>query len=676
MPAEKDSPAARAQELRREINHHNYRYYVLDQPEISDAGFDRLMRELERIEAAHPELITPDSPTQRVGAAPAEELGTVEHRTPMLSLGNAFGTDELVAFDRRVKRMLDMPEAAPIAYVAELKVDGLAVSLTYEGGVLTIGATRGDGVHGEDITQNLRTINTIPLRLLDAAGAPRLLEVRGEVFLSHEEFKRINDERAASGEALFANPRNAAAGSVRQLDSRITAGRNLDMIAHGLGVAEERSFETHWDRLEFLRACGFKVSPHAQVCDTVDELIVFCDHWGESKHELPYEIDGVVAKVNSAELQERLGYVSRSPRWAVAYKYPPEEATTVVRDIIVSVGRTGAMTPVAIMDPVTVSGSTVSRAVLHNEDEVRRKDVRVGDTVIIHKAGEVIPELVSVVTSKRTGKEKPFHMPKKCPVCGSDAERLPDEAVTRCTGIACPAQLKQRIFFFGSRGAMDIEGMGEVLVDQLVERGLVKDPADIYFLTQEQVASLDRMAEKSASNVIAAIEGSKRRPLNRLLRALGIPHVGGTVADVVAASFAGLEEIRKASVEELSDIEGIGPVIAESIAVFFRQEQTKVLMKKLRKAGVVPEPRAQSPPVTEGPLVGKSVVFTGELSGYTREEAEELVRRLGGRATSSVSKKTDYVVVGENPGSKHDKAQQLGVTILDEDGFRRLVKRS
>ena len=669
-----NSPAARAEELRRQINRHNYLYYVLDQPEVSDAEYDRLMRELQEIEAAHPNLITPDSPTQRVGARPAEQFGAVEHRTPMLSLGNAFGTDELTAFDRRVKRMLGLPETEPIEYVAELKVDGLAVSLTYENGVLTVGATRGDGLRGEDITQNLRTIKTIPLRLLARDEAPPLLEVRGEVFLSREEFQRINTEREAADEPLFANPRNAAAGSVRQLDSRITAGRNLDMIAHGLGIAEGIESATHWERLEFLRACGFKVSPRAQVCESIEAVVTYCDHWGERKRDLPYQIDGVVVKVNRIDFEDRLGHVSRSPRWAVAYKYPPEEETTVVRDIIVSVGRTGAMTPVAIMDPVEVSGSTVSRAVLHNEDEVRRKDVRVGDTVIIRKAGEVIPEVVAVVTGKRTGNEKPFVMPRRCPVCGSEAERLPGEAVTRCTGIACPAQIKQRIYHFASRGGMDIEGVGEVLVDQVVERGLVKDPADIYFVTNEQLLSLERMGEKSASNLLHAIEGSKRRPLDRLLNGLGIPHVGQHVADVLAANYASLEDIQRASAEELSQIEGIGPVIAEAIAVFFRQEQTKTLIDRLRRAEVVPAPRARpAAKATEGPLAGKTFVFTGELSGYTREEAEDLVRSLGGRAASSVSKKTDYVVAGESPGSKLAKAQQLGVPILDEPAFRNLT---
>jgi DNA ligase (NAD+) len=607
----------------------------------------------------------------------------------MLSLGNAFGTDELTAFDQRVKRMLGLSASEALDYVAELKVDGLAVSLTYENGVLSVGATRGDGLRGEDITRNLRTINTIPLRLLDSANAPALLEVRGEVFLSRDEFERINQEREAAGEPLFANPRNAAAGSVRQLDSRITAGRNLDMIAHGLGIADGRTFDTHWDRLEFLRACGFKVSPHAQVCHSMEQVVAFCNHWGENKHDLPYDIDGVVVKVNSVDLEERLGYVSRSPRWAVAFKYPPEEETTVVRDIIVSVGRTGAMTPVAVMDPVTVSGSTVSRAVLHNEDEVRRKDVRIGDTVVIRKAGEVIPEVVSVAASKRTGKERPFHMPKRCPVCGAEAERLPGEAVTRCTGIACPAQIKERILHFASRGGMDIEGLGPALVDQLVERNLIHDPADLYFLTHDQLAALDRMADKSAANVIAAIENSKGRPFDRLLAALGIRHVGQHVADVLAANFGGLGDIQGASQEQLAGIEGIGPVIAESIAVFFRQAQTKTLIAKLRKAGVAVG-RASRPPTqlisqprrlrhqapAAGLLSGKTFVFTGELSGYTREQAEELVRGLGGRASSSVSKKTSYVVVGESPGSKHDKAQRLGVTILDEGAFRELIEKA
>ena len=669
--------ATRAAWLRREINRHNHLYYVLDRPQISDAEYDRLMRELQEIEAAHPELITLDSPTQRVGAQPAQEFGTVEHRTPMLSLGNAFGTDELAAFDRRIKRMLDMAETAPIEYVAELKVDGLAVSLAYEDGVLVVGATRGDGVRGENIAQNLRTVKSIPLRLLAGARPPSRLEVRGEVYLSREEFQRINAEREKAGEPLFANPRNAAAGSVRQLDSRITARRKLDMIAHGLGAAEGKRFDTHWEGLEFLRACGFRASPDAEVCKDVEQVIAYCDRWGEKKHDLPYQIDGVVAKVNAIALQERLGYVARSPRWAIAFKYPPEQETTVVRDIIVSVGRTGAMTPVAIMDPVTVSGSTVSRATLHNEDEVRRKDVRIGDTVVIRKAGEVIPEVVAVVTSKRTGKEQPFQMPRTCPVCGAEAERLPGEAVTRCTGIACPAQLKQRIFHFGARGGMDIEGLGEALVDQLVERRLVADPADTYSLTKQRLMSLERMGEKSASNLLAAIEASKQRPLDRLLNALGIPHVGEHVADVLAADFASLEEIARVPAERLAEIEGIGPVIAQSIATFFRQDQTKRLIQKLRGAGVAPPPRKPAAAAAAaGALSGKAFVFTGELTGYTREGAEELVRSLGARAASSVSKKTDYVVVGESPGSKYQKARELGVTILDEAAFRKLMAQA
>ena len=676
MPGKRkeQDPAARAAELRRELTYHSYRYYVLDQPEISDAEYDRRLRELEELETAHPELITPDSPTQRVGAQPAEEFGAVEHPTPMLSLGNAFSADELTAFDGRVKRMLELPETAAIEYVAELKVDGLAVSLTYENGVLGVGATRGDGVRGEDITQTLRTVRTIPLRLLDQASPPALLEVRGEVYLSREEFERINREREAAREPAFANPRNAAAGSVRQLDSRITASRKLDLIAYGLGAGSKR-LDTHSEGLQFLRACGFRASPEAEVCKDIEQVIAFCDAWSDNRHDLPYDIDGVVAKVNSIALQERLGHVARSPRWAIAYKYAPEQATTVVRDIIVSVGRTGAMTPVAMMDPVTISGSTVSRATLHNEDEVRRKDVRIGDTVIIHKAGEVIPEVVSVVTAKRTGKEQAFHMPARCPVCGAEAERLPGEAVTRCTGIACPAQVKERILHFASRGGMDLEGLGPALVEQLVEGGLVRDPADLYFVTDEQLVGLERMADKSAANVIAAIAGSKRRPLDRLLYALGMRHVGGHVAGVLAANFARLEEIQGASQEQLAQIEGIGPVIAESIAVFFRQRQTKALLVKLRQAGVMPPPRA---PAAAGasPLAGKTFVFTGELSGCTREQAQERVRSLGGRAVASVSKRTDYVVAGESPGSKYDQARRLGVTILDEDEFRKLVERA
>lgn len=669
---------SRHAELSRLIHYHNHRYYVLDSPEISDAEYDKLFRELLDLEQAYPDLVTPDSPTQRVGAPPLEELGAVRHRTPMLSLSNAFSDDELRAFDQRIKRMLGLNAGAPIEYVVEFKVDGLAVNLTYEGGRLAMGATRGDGETGEDVTINLKTIKMIPLRLLTpAARTPALIEVRGEVYLDKKEFDRINAEKEKAGEALFANPRNAAAGSVRQLDSSVTASRRLDMIAHGVGAVEGRAFQTHWERLEFLKEAGFKATPHAKKCRDIEEVIEFCRSWEDRRHDLPYEIDGAVAKVNSTALEEELGYVARSPRWATAFKYPPEQVTTAVRDIQVQVGRTGALTPVAVMDPARISGTIVSRATLHNEDEMRRKDVRIGDTVIIQKAGEVIPEVVAVVKEKRTGREKPFSMPRTCPVCGAPVVRPEGEAVARCTGVACPAQLKELIRHFASRGAMDIEHMGPSLIDQLVERGLVRDYADIYSLKKQELLGLERMADKSAQNVLDAIEASKRRPLPKVIFGLGIRHVGEHVAEILAEHFGSLERLEKAPKEEIAAVPGVGPVIAESVAQFFSQSQTKRVLDKLREAGVAPQaleaPAGAGRPGAGKPLAGKTFVFTGTLQAWARADAEALVKKLGAKAASSVSKNTDYVVAGEAAGSKHEKARALGVTVLDEEGFKRLL---
>jgi len=661
---------ARVEELRRKINRANYRYYVLDSPEISDAEYDRLMRELQELEATHPELVTPDSPTQRVGAPPLQEFGTVRHRVPMLSLGNAFDEQELRAFDERAKRHLGLDQAEQIAYVAELKVDGLAVSLVYENGVFVRGSTRGDGFTGEDATVNLRTIKAIPLRMLND-DPPPMIEVRGEVYLDKREFARINKEREETGEALFANPRNAAAGSVRQLDSSITARRRLDIIVYGIGDAQGVSFQRHWEILDYLRRAGFKASPQSQLCHGIDEALAYCQEWQQKHAELSYGADGVVVKVNSLALQDELGQVSRSPRWAVAYKFPAEEQVTVVKDIFVSVGRTGALTPVAVMEPVVVSGSTVQNAVLHNEDEVARKDVRIGDTVVIRKAGDVIPEVVSVILSKRTGKERPFRMPDKCPVCGSDAVRPEGEAVRRCTGIACPAQIVQRMLHFFSRGALDAEGVGPALIAQVVNRSLVHDPADFFFLTEEQLLTLDRMGKKLAQNILAAIEGSRHPTLDRLIYALGIRHVGDHVAEVLARRFGSLDRLAAATEEELSQTPEIGPVIAQAVAVFFRQKQTRELLEKLKRAGVASQAPAAAA-VTEGPFTGKTVVFTGALN-MPRSQAEGIVAAQGGRAASSVSKSTDYVVVGGSPGSKYDKAKELGIPILTEDEFRRMV---
>lgn len=661
-----------AAELRRQLERHNHLYYVMDQPEVSDAEYDRLFQRLLKLEEQYPELASPDSPTQRVGAAPLQEFGTVTHRAPMLSLANAFDYGELRAFDARIKRMAGLAAPEPIEYVCELKIDGLAVSLTYENGRFATGATRGDGLVGEEITQNLRTLRSLPLKLHDPSPPP-LLEVRGEVYLDKAEFARINAEREQQGEALFANPRNAAAGSVRQLDSRITAGRRLNSFIYGVGAAEGLSISTHWETLEYLRKSGFRVNPASLLRADIEAVIESCEEWESRRHKLAYEIDGLVVKVNSVELQRALGQVSRSPRWAIAFKYAPEQQTTKVVDIFVSIGRTGAVTPTALLEPVRISGSVVSRATLHNEDEIRRKDVRIGDTVVVQKAGEVIPEVVGVLKERRTGKERQFVMPKRCAVCGSEIIRPEGEVVARCTGVACPAQLKERLFHFGSRGGMDIEGLGEALVDQLVERGLVEDVGDLYFLDQATLAGLERMGEKSAANLVTALEASKTRPLPRVINALGIRHVGEHVAEVLAEHFGSLEALSRASEAELSEIPEIGPTIAQSVAAFFRQEQTKRLLEKLARAGVRPKVKARAK--KEGFFTGKSVVFTGELESLPRAEAEAMVQAEGGKTAGSVSKKTDFVVVGATPGSKYTKALELGVAVLTEAEFLRHIKR-
>lgn len=670
---------AEVEDLRRRINRANYLYYVKDQPEISDAEYDRLMRRLQELEEKYPSLVTPDSPTQRVGAPPLDEFPVHEHIVPMLSLQNAFGEDELRAFDERCKRFLGWPPDADIEYCCELKFDGLAVSLTYVDGVLTTGATRGDGYRGENVTENLRTIRTIPLNLNHTKDEsnpyfkpiPSLVEVRGEVILRHDEFRRINEERELSGEPTFANPRNAAAGSVRQLDSRVTARRKLTMYCYGVGACEGLQFDTQYEILCTLGSWGFLVNPNVRVCSNVDEAVEYVREWQTKKEQLDYDIDGVVVKVNSVALQNQLGYVARSPRWAVAYKYPAHQATTRVVNIRVQVGRTGALTPVADLEPVEVGGVTVSRATLHNEDEIRRKDVRIGDTVVVQRAGEVIPEIVEVVKEKRTGQEKEFVMPSKCPVCGADVLRLEGEAVARCTGIACPAQLKERIVHFASREAMDIEHVGPALVEQLVDKGLVKDPADLYYLKVEDLASLERMGEKSARNVIEAIERSKSASLARLIYALGIRHVGERTAAALAEHFGSIDALKNATEEELAKVPDVGPVVARSIATFFRQAETEEVLRKLKAVGI--DPKSEERKVSDV-FAGKTVVFTGGLSNLTREEAESLVFELGGKPSSSVSRNTDLVVVGENPGSKLEKARSLGVRIVTEDEFLQMLR--
>jgi len=659
------------EELRRQIEHHNYCYYVLDQPEISDAEYDRLMRRLQELEEQYPELVVPESPTQRVGAQPVEQFGTVRHSIPMLSLDNALDEQE---FREWWKRTSDGLGGEPFEVVAEPKLDGLAVELIYENGRFSLGATRGDGYTGEDVTQNLRTIRSVPLRLRKRdGGVPTRLEARGEVYMEVERFREFNRQREAAGEQPFANPRNAAAGSLRQLDPRVTASRPLEILLYGVGVVEGAELETHAEELALLKELGFRVVPH-RICRSPEEVQGLWAEMNERREELAYEADGIVVKVNSRAQQERLGVRSRSPRYAVAYKFPPRQETTIVRDIAVQVGRTGALTPVARLEPVQVGGVTVSNATLHNQDEIERKDVRIGDTVIIQRAGDVIPEVVAVVRSKRTGKERKFRMPDRCPVCGSKVERPEGEVVARCINFACPAQVKARIEHFASRGGMDIEGLGTKLVEQLVEKGLVRSPADLYFLKKEQLVGLERMAEKSAENLLNALEASKDRPLARCIYALGIRHVGEHVAEVLAERFGSLEALMNASYEDLEATPEVGPVVARSVREFFDREDNRKAIARLREGGVKFPPVERRAAAGEGKLAGKTFVFTGALSRFSRSEAEALVRQHGGRAASSVSKNTDFVVAGEKPGSKLAKAERLGIKVISEDDFVKMIE--
>ncbi|RJP64319.1 MAG: NAD-dependent DNA ligase LigA [Candidatus Abyssobacteria bacterium SURF_17] len=665
----KQGPQAEIEDLRRQINHHNYLYFVLDTPEITDAEYDRLMRMLIELEQRHPELITPDSPTQRVGAAPAEEFGTVEHTIPMLSLGNAFSHDEIREFDERVRKALSEKK---VDYVVEPKYDGSAVELVYEGGLLVTGSTRGDGFRGEDITNNLKTIRAIPLRLTSDSGLPARLEARGEVILNKKDFEEMNRKRMEKGDPPFANPRNAAAGSLRQLDPKITASRPLNIYVHGRGTIEGREFETHWETMQAFRDWGLRVNlPAMRRVAGIDKVIEYCGQMEENRHGFPYEIDGAVVKVNRYDFQDALGATSKSPRWAIAFKFAAQEEETIVENIEVNVGRTGAVTPVAFLKPVRVSGVEVRRATLHNEDEVARKDVRIGDHVIVRRAGEVIPEVVNSIPSKRTGKEKKFIMPKKCPVCGSAVERTPGEAASYCTGSTCRAQIVEHIIHFASKGAMDIDGLGEMRVEQFVSEDLIKDAADLYFLKKEQLVPLERMAEKSADNLITAINKSRKTTLARFLYALGIRHVGEHVAKVLADHFGSLDKIMDASREELEEVMEVGPVVAQSVHTFFRQPKNVEFIGKLKKGGVTIKREEKA---AGAPLAGKTFVFTGALERFKRDEAKKLVEKLGGRASSSVSKQTDYVVAGADPGSKYDKAKQLGVKVLSEKEFEALVK--
>jgi DNA ligase (NAD+) len=660
----------RVEELRDLINFHDYRYYVLDDPEVSDAEYDELMRELRALEEEFPEFITPDSPTQRVGGQPSELFAPVRHRAPMLSLDNAFSWEELNAWGKRVERAL----GRQADFVCELKIDGLAVALTYENEIYTRGATRGDGFVGDDITANIRTIRVVPPRLR-GSGHPSVLEVRGEVYLPIKAFEKLNEELLDKGQRPFANPRNAAAGSLRQKDPKVTASRPLRLWCYGIGVAEGRRFERHSEALGYLKEAGLPVPPTTERLESLEEVFAFCERWQEHRHDIDYEIDGVVVKVDQIALQEELGATSHAPRWAIAYKFPPEERTTRLNKIAVHTGRTGVVTPFAMLEPVSVGGVTVTTATLHNEDEVKRKDIRERDTVIVRRAGDVIPEVVGPILSKRPKGARPWRFPKRCPSCGTELVRKEGEAYWRCPNRrGCPSQNIEWLFHFASRGAMDIEHLGYKTGMALIERGWVKDPADIYSLTDEQLAQLPGFKEKSISNLRRSIEASKDRSLWRLLVALSIPHVGSTVARLLADAFASIDALQEASVEDLEAVEGIGPIVARAVHDWFQDRENRKLLEKLRKAGIrmADKPKKRK---AKGPLSGKTIVLTGGLESMSREEATKAAEDAGARIASSVSKKTDFVVVGTDPGSKFEKAQSLGVETVDEKGFLKRLGR-
>lgn len=664
------SAQARIEELRRRIRYHNYRYYALDDPALSDAEYDRLFQELVKLEDAHPELVLADSPTQRIGFSPLEKFLPFEHAIPMLSLENAMAEVDVLEFDQRVKRLLGV--RSEIEYVAEPKMDGLAVEILYEGGRLVAAGTRGDGSVGEDVTLNVKTIRAIPWELYASAAVPnppRRLAVRGEVYMDRRVFQNLNQSRELTGEPVFANPRNAAAGSLRQLDSSITAGRPLKCYLYGVGEVAGMNFDSHWQILECLRHWGLPVNPRCQICPGVRPALEFYGTMAAIRDELDYDADGVVIKVNALNWQARLGEKSRSPRWAVAYKFVPQQAETRVVDIDVQVGRTGVLTPVAILQPVAVGGVTVKRATLHNQDEIDRKDIRVGDAVVIQRAGDVIPEVVAVVNSRRPADAVPFRMVDTCPSCRGEVVRLPGEAVHRCLNLTCPAQIKAAIAHFASRDAMDIEGMGENVVALLVERKLIRSPADLYCLSFEDLKDLPGFAEKSARNLLAALERSKQRPLPAFLYALGIQHVGSTLAQILADHFGSLPALQHASMERLRETPGVGEKVAAGITKYFANPSNRDMIATLQRAGIQFTETVPSAPVKDPFWDGKSVVFTGTLTSMTRQEAARLVAASGARVADSVGKKTDYLVVGVDPGSKWKKAQALGLTILNEQDF-------
>ncbi len=663
-----DEIKIKVEELREEIHHHDYKYYVENNPEISDYEYDQLVKKLKKLEEMYPSLQSLTSPTQRVGGMPVEGFPTVEHPIPMLSLENTYSEEEIREFERRLHRELPGED---FEYVVELKIDGVSISLVYENGNFLRGSTRGDGRRGDEITPNLKTIHTIPLKL--RKKVPGRIEVRGEIYMTKSGFLSVNKERGKKGEPLFANPRNAAAGSLKLLDPRLTHQRPLDnfiyLFPHSTRVPIP---STHMECLKKLREWGFKINSHVKLCRSLGEVIDFSNSWVEKREELDYDVDGMVIKVNDIDQQIRLGSTTKSPRWAIAYKFPAKQATTIIRNIIVQVGRTGALTPVAVLDPTPLAGTTITRATLHNEDEIRRKDIRIGDTVIIEKGGDIIPQVVKVVESKRKGTEKKFSMPKSCPVCGAEVVRLEDEAVSRCIDSSCPAQRKEKIAHYAQRGAMDIEGLGDKLIEQLVDKGMASDVADLYGLDLDLLSGLERMGEKSSRNLLSQIEKSKSQSLSRLIFGLGIRYVGARGARILAQNFRSIEDLAKTGKEGLEVIPEIGPRTAQSIVWFFKEKKNKELWERLKKWGV--RMKEEKEEKGEIPLAGKKFVFTGSLMHFSRQEAKNLVERLGARAISSISKSVDYVVAGKNPGSKYERAQQLGVRILSEEEFMELIK--
>jgi len=666
---DKASAKKQIQKLRDEINFHNYRYYALDQPIIEDSQYDKKFRELQALERQFPEFLTYGSPTQRVGAPPLKKFQKIRHTAPMLSLANAFSNTEIIDFDLKVKKILNISE--DIEYVAEPKIDGLGISIIYENGVFIKGATRGDGITGEDVTVNLKTIRSIPLHLLaDKINPPKKIELRGEIYMQKEGFKKLNDKRAKAGLAPFANPRNAAAGSLRQLDSRITASRPLDIFCYAAGELQDKIFATHWDMLQTFKLWGLKVNPLIRKFKGIKGAVKFHNDMSEIRRKLNYEIDGIVIKVNSLSLQKKLGAIARSPRWAIAYKFPAVTQTTRIKDIIPQVGRTGVITPVAIMEPAQIGGVTVSRATLHNQNEIDKKDIQIGDTVIVERAGDVIPKVTAVLKEQRTGKEHKYKLPDICPICGAKVYKSPDKAAAYCIGTACPAQIKMNVVHFISRQAMNIKGLGIKLIGQMIKKQLIKDPADLYLLTKKDILKLERTADKSASNIITAIGKSKSTTLSRLIYALGIRHIGEQTANILANEFRSLEELAETNIERLQKIRELGKETADSIAIFFQEKKNLEIIDKLKSTGITyPKGTTEK----KDKLKGAVFVFTGALKAFSRVEAQDIVKNLGAKIGSNASKNTDFVVAGSSPGSKLEKAKKLGIKIITEQEFKKLI---